>query len=124
MPFELGLDIGCRVFNPSEYSQKRYLILEEKKYRYQAALSDLSNSVIKTHENQPTKIIRAIRNYFVENGLRNAESPTQIWYLFTDFMSDFYFEREQEGFSDEDIYEMPIAEFISYINNWLEDRSF
>ncbi len=124
MPFELGLDIGCRVFSQSKYSAKRCLILEEKRYRCKAALSDLSNSDTKSHGNEPTRIVRQIRNWFVENGLKNALSPTKIWYLFTDFMADFYREREEEGFNADDIYEMPISEFIDYINIWLKNRSF
>jgi len=53
MPFELGLDIGCRIFQKEKYSDKKHLILEKEKYRYQAAISDLSNSDIKSHKNDP-----------------------------------------------------------------------
>ncbi len=124
MPFELGLDIGCRVFNESIHSAKRCLILEEKRYRCKAALSDLSNSDTRSHGNDPTRIVRQIRNWFVENGLKNAPSPTRIWYSFVDFMADFEKERQEEGFNADDIYEMPISEFIEYINIWLKNRSF
>ncbi len=43
MPFELGIDLGCRDYNSEEkYKLKKILILEEEKYSTQKALSDLS----------------------------------------------------------------------------------
>lgn len=119
MPFELGLDIGCRVFLKKKWSNKKHLILEEEKYRYQAAISDLSNSDIKSHKNDPMKAVRQIRNWFVENGQRNTPSATSIWYKFTDFITDFHEKREAEGFDEEDIYEMPIPEYTDFINEWI-----
>ena len=118
MPFELGLDIGCRIFGKDNYSDKKHLILEKEKYRYQVAISDLSNSDIKSHKNDPMKAVRQIRNWFVENGLRNVPSATVIWYSFTDFITDFYEKRKAEGFAEEDIYEMPIPEYCDFINEW------
>jgi hypothetical protein len=123
MPFELGLDIGCRVFQGKKYLDKRYLILEEKKYRYQAAISDLSNSDIKSHKNNPTIAIRQIRNWFVENGLKDAPSGRVIWYKFNDFIGDFDKKRVTEGFEKEDIYEMPIPEYNHFIGTWIELNS-
>jgi len=49
MPFELGIDVGCRTFGSNALGDKRCLILEAAKYRYQAALSDLSGSDIAVH---------------------------------------------------------------------------
>ncbi|HZK12308.1 MAG TPA: hypothetical protein VFD10_08210 [Atribacterota bacterium] len=120
MPFELGLDIGCRVFQRRKYSDKQCLILEEKNYRYQAAISDLSNSDIKSHKNNPMIAIRQIRNWFVENGLEGSPSGTVIWYKFTDFMTDFHEKREAEGFEKDDIYKMPIPEYTHFIRTWIK----
>ena len=118
MPFELGLDIGCRFFNSDKFKSKRCLILEEEKYRFQAALSDLSNSDIKSHENEATKVVQNIRNWFYENGVKPLPTPITIWYSFTDFMKDLDDKRIREGFHDSDIYEMPIPEYIDYCRNW------
>src|SRR5438067_6400268 len=41
MPFELGIDVGCRLFGAG-LGHKACLILEEKRYRYQAAISDIA----------------------------------------------------------------------------------
>lgn len=119
MPFELGLDIGCRIYNESHFLEKCHLIIESKPYRYQKAISDLSNSDIKFHKNDPIKLVRQIRNWFSENGITNVPSATVIWYKFNDFMKDFDDQRITNGFSDEDIYEMPIKEYIVEMQKWV-----
>ena len=55
--------------------------------------------------------------------MRQATSPTVIWYNFNDFMKDCYDKRKSEGFSDEDVTMMPVPEFISFIRDWLSRRA-
>src|SRR5688572_24411845 len=57
MPFELGLDVGCKLYRSGQASTKRCLILEAEKFRYQAAISDLSNSDIAVHSGEPVKVV-------------------------------------------------------------------
>jgi len=122
MSFELGVDIGCRIFKDGQVKEKKCLILEKERYRYQKALSDLSNSDIKNHNNEPEEVIRQIRDWFVVNELERADSGTIIWESFNEFMADFYLKREEEGFRKKDIQRMPIPEFISFINEWIIER--
>lgn len=49
MPFELGLDFGCRRYGSGHLASKVILVLEEEPYRYQAAISDLAGSDIEAH---------------------------------------------------------------------------
>lgn len=49
MPFELGVDYACRQYFGSGRDEKRFLVLEEKPYRYQAALSDIAGCDIQYH---------------------------------------------------------------------------
>ena len=44
MPFELGIDYGCQKLKGGKWSQKKILILEKERYRFQKAISDLSGS--------------------------------------------------------------------------------
>jgi len=122
MSFELGVDIGCRIFKDGQAKDKKCLILEKERYRYQKALSDLSNSDIKNHNNEPEEVIRQIRDWFVVNELERADSGTIIWDSFNKFMADFYLKREEEGFREKDIQRMPIPEFIGFINEWIIER--
>ena len=78
---------------------------------------------IKTHNDEPEDIIRSVRNWFVDTvGLGSAKPATAIYLDFTDFMSDFDIERRAEGFKDKDMFEMPMSEFIGFIQEWLAKR--
>src|SRR5215211_3176873 len=60
MPFELGLDYGCRCMAKNHLRTKRGLIFEKKRYEIQKALSDLNGVDIKCHNNKPMHTIRAL----------------------------------------------------------------
>jgi len=119
MPLELGIDIGCRLGNEGILQSKTCLILEKEKYRYQKALSDLSNSDIKSHNDDPETIVFQVRNWFTELGLTNAPSATRIWERFNEFMADFRETRERDGFKDRDLEFMPVPEYINFIREWI-----
>src|SRR2546423_1738443 len=121
MPFELGVDYGARRLTSSRLKTKRFLILEAGSHDYKRALSDISGVDIKSHGNDPIKMVQAIRNWFVETvGLKRVEGPTVIWYRFNDFASDFNAQRSEEGFSKDDLNMMPIPEYIDFIRSWID----
>lgn len=123
MPFELGLDIGCKLFKSGEAQNKICLIIEREKYEYHRALSDLSGVDIKEHDNNPEKLVRQIRNWFVNNSLvSGAPSGTVIWERFNEFMADFYRKRQDEGFRDEDLQMMPVREYMDFVKEWLRNN--
>ena len=72
MPFELGLDIGCRRFGRRKFGKKRTLILDSKRYRYQAFISDISGQDIHTHNNVPDNLIRRVRDWLRVNSGRSS----------------------------------------------------
>ena len=123
MALELGVDIGCRLFKGGRHNQKKYLILEKERYRFQKALSDLSGYDIKNHNNEPEEIVCQIRNWFVENESNHTDSATRIWESFHEFTADFYEQRKLEGFKDKDLNLMPIPEYIKFIKKWLIDHN-
>jgi hypothetical protein len=119
MPFELGLDVGCRAFSSDHRSEKRCLILEAKRYRYQAALSDLSNSDIEAHKNKPTQVVIAVRNWLRTEVGVNIAGPTQVWTDFYQFMTDDYDDLSSKGFSNRDIQELPVSELVEHMSDWI-----
>lgn len=119
MPFELGIDFGCRVFSENDHAGKKFLILEKERYNYMKALSDINGFDIKSHGYEPQGVIKAVRNWFVETlGVRNANSPTVIWYNFTDFFANLFDQKQAEGFTKEEIDYMPIREFVDHVEEW------
>lgn len=124
MPFELGIDYGCRLFKGGNTRQKICLILEKERFRYHRALSDLSGIDIKRHNGQPEDLIRETRSWFVENQLVDrVPSGMEIWEEFNVFMADFYEQRQKEGFRAKDLESMPVIEFMQFIQEWLNERA-
>ncbi len=123
MPFELGIDYGCRLFGIAPMNRKKCLIMEKERFDFMKALSDLSGVDIKSHANEPGQVVRVIRNWFVEAaGVRGVQGPRVIWNMFQDFTSTFYKARAAEGFSDEDLDMMPLPEYVDYIRIWLAEN--
>lgn len=118
MPFELGIDVGCRLFKDGKWSQKCCLILEAERYRYQAAISDLSNSDIGVHENEPERVVTEVRNWLNGQAELRSPGPAKVWGAFIDFMSYNYDHLKGRGFSDKDIEKLPVDELINCMHDW------
>ena len=63
MPLELGLFLGAREFGTGRQKQKRSLILDVERYRYQRFCSDIAGQDIKAHDGGAEKAARAVRNW-------------------------------------------------------------
>lgn len=122
MPFELGLDIGSISFGPTKLRQKKCLILEEQRFRYQAALSDLSNSDILAHEGKPIEVVAKVRYWLVQEVLRTGPSATEIWTSFNYFMGHLYDKLMAENFSKKDIASLPVCELLAHMEVWTSGK--
>lgn len=122
MAFELGIDFGCRSFAEGDAKSKKILVLEKERYRYQRALSDLSGSDIKDHNNEPEVVVREVRNWFREMATGRPPSGTVIWDHFNVFMTDFYQASEEQGYKDKDLELMPTLEYRDLIEEWLQNK--
>lgn len=122
MPFELGIDFGCRRFGRGSLKTKRSLVLETERHRYKAALSDLSGMDIESHDNTPFKVIEVVRNWLKNTCSLQAPGPTRISGAFSDFRADNFDRLIEEGFSKEDIENLPIAELIECMEGWVAEN--
>jgi hypothetical protein len=119
MPFELGIDYGCRKYSSDHGLEKKQLILEKDPYTYRMALSDISGFDIKYHNNEPMNLVRVIRDWFVETvGIKGLKGPTEIWNKYNDFVYYLTVTRLKKGFSEKDIDQIPITEYLDVINEW------
>jgi hypothetical protein len=121
MPFELGLDVGCRLFGGEQWATKRCLILEAERFRYQAAISDVSGSDIAVHRNDPPAAATAVRNWLNTEARLRAPGPTRIWNRFTDFMAANYVRLTERGYSDADVARLPVPELIEDMRRWIAE---
>jgi hypothetical protein len=119
MPLELGIDVGCRLFGRGQHGLKRCLIPEEQRYRYQAALSDLSGSDIAVHNGSLEVLVTEVRNWLNNSAALQAPGPARVWTAFLEFMSDNYDELKARGYSDRDIGTLPVNELIRCIGTWV-----
>lgn len=122
MPFELGIDYGCKKFKGGKWASKKILILEKERYRFQAALSDLSGCDIKNHDDEVSKVVFAVRNWLVTEELGRGDSGSKVWDAYNDFQAYLYDEVvEKDGHADPD--EVQEAEVIHHMKAWFENPS-
>ena len=123
MPFELGIDYGCRRIATNHLRSKRSLILEKKRYDLQKALSDLNGVDIKSHNNDPERTVRALQHWLIETvGLSEIDSPSVLWEKFNKFNEAFYVRRKPPGYSKNDLKMMPIPQYIRFITQWINSN--
>ena len=120
MPFELGIDVGCRLFKDGECRNKKCLILVGEKYKYQAAISDLSNSDVAVHRNSAEEVVIEVRNWLSSSCGLKADGPTRIWGAFNEFMGKNYDELRARGFSEEDVNRLPVQELMESMKQWVQ----
>lgn len=61
MPLELGIFLGAKRYGQGGQRDKRALILDRERYRYQKFCSDISGQDISEHKNRPPLAIAAVR---------------------------------------------------------------
>ena len=119
MPLELGIDIGCKLFRGSKWKNKRILILEAERFRYQAAISDLAGSDIWAHHNEPEALIVGVRDWMVQETGACPVPANRIYSSFLDFMAYNYARLEQDGWKPEHIRALRISELQGHMQEWL-----
>lgn len=119
MPLELGLDIASREFGGAKYKEKQFLILEEERYRFQQAVSDLSGSDIKAHKTQPLEVVRIVSQWLAQVAHIETFSPTVIWNKFNYFMGSNYDTLSEQGYTDDDIKKLPDHLLSEQMRTWL-----
>ncbi len=123
MPFELGLDFGCKLFHRDlSLQQKQLLIFEPEKFSIQNALSDLSGVDVKCHFNSPEEISLGVRSWLSECGMKNLPGPNLIWEQFGPFEFDMNKEFARRGFKPAQVETLPVPEFLDFLTEWLAEK--
>lgn len=120
MPFEYGIDWACRRWFGSGREAKRMLILEEKPYRYQAALSDVSGSDIQYHGADFQVAVRKVRNWLVSEAGVEAPGAARVLARYADFQGWYYEKQLAAGFSEDDIKDYDTSELLKAMIEWMD----
>ncbi|WP_421786961.1 hypothetical protein [Hyphobacterium sp.] len=113
MPFELGIDFGARRLYSEKYGDKSLLILGIEPFRYQAALSDLAGSDIRSHAGRATDAVEEVRNWFSARLPGETPGPSMIWGRYNDFRGENYIRLTERDFNNAQISRLPISELMS-----------
>lgn len=119
MPFELGIDYGCRQSGIPPLDSKSILVLEDTRYDYQKGLSDISGWDIRAHGGGFEVAIRHVRTWLVaQAGAANVGAALiQGKYL---AFQEWYWETQlAAGSSEEDIRAYPTDEMIRAMHDWM-----
>ena len=124
MPFELGIDFGCRQYFGNGREEKRFLILEEKRYRYQASISDISGCDIQAYGSDeqlaPQKAVQHVRNWLVSEAGAAPMGGVLIQTRYSTFQEWYWEKKMEEGASENEIREYPTSEILAAMFNWVE----
>ena len=63
MPFELGLDLGCKRYRTSDQKDKLLLILDTERDRYRQFISDIAGQDIANHNGNVRIAISIVRDW-------------------------------------------------------------
>ncbi|MFN7399902.1 MAG: hypothetical protein ACK5SX_12795 [Sandaracinobacter sp.] len=120
MPFELGMDYGCAKFGNGALKQKSFLILEERRFDYHRALSDISGWDIHHHGGDFVRAVRIVSDWLVRQASADAIGPSRIQGNYATFQ-EWYYERELDrGASEDDIKSYPTQKVIAAMREWMD----
>ena len=125
MPFELGLFLGAKRFGTKPQQEKVLIILDKERHRYQQFISDISGQDVKSHDNDPQKLIKCIRD--VLHALRIDEiddvipGPKAIFDNYMAFKSSQPDLMKQRELEPDDI---SYADKVQLVERWLNFMLF
>lgn len=123
MPFELGIDYGCRQFRKDIWASKRFLILEEQRYRFQRALSDISGCDIRHHDGKVVLVMKEVRDWLRNVTGKQAPGADAFMIQHNAWQEWHWITMSDRGHSEENIRQFPIFELLESIREWLALRT-
>jgi hypothetical protein len=122
MSFELGLFMAAKSFGRDRQKRKIALILDHSGYRYREALSDISGQDIASHEGDPIKAIREVRDWLdaCQGGAYSLPGGAHIGDQYEEFA------RQLPSASTEMMLkadELTYADLCRAIEAWLKDNA-
>lgn len=117
MPFEVGLDLGCRNYGSNQARRKRCLILDSEPYRYHEFFSDIAGQDIRPHHDSPDEVIVIVRDWLRATSRRTAlPGPITIKKHFAEFSKELPAYCDRIGLDRHDI---QFVEYVSLVEEWL-----
>ncbi len=116
MPLELGLFLGAKRYGNNAQHDKRLLILDIERFRYQRFISDLAGMDIHGHDGKVEPAIRETRDWLANVSRRQISSSDKIVRLYDQFIADLPALAAALEFEQEKI---PYVDFERIVVGWL-----
>ncbi|MDP1589857.1 MAG: hypothetical protein Q8M07_19050 [Prosthecobacter sp.] len=117
MPYELGLFHGMARRGTRRDRQKRFLVLDRERYRYQVFLSDIAGQDIRSHDNHPEGAIRAVRNWLnVQGGDKSLPGAKALTRNYADFLKGLPSLLANTQLEED---ELSFADWSRFVNIWI-----
>jgi hypothetical protein len=119
MPYEMGLDIGCCIYGNKLLRNKKCLILEKEKNRYDTVISDISGQDIKEHGNAPEQLIARVREWLFAILDTPIPPASKIWAMYSDYLGKINTTLLTNEYTQIEIDNLPTDEFIKTVKSAL-----
>ena len=123
MPLELGVFLGASVYGSSKQKNKRCLILDRERYRYQQYISDLAGQDPKAHGDDPVKAIACVRNWLSHHAPEGVMLPggkmiAERYHRFEATLPDIL---EEAGIEPA---ELIYNDYTTFLVQWLDENNW
>ena len=116
MPLELGLFLGAKRYGDKAQHDKRLLILDIERFRYQKFISDLAGMDIHEHSGKTEAAVRETRDWLANVSRRQISSADKIVRLYDQFTADLPALAAALEF---DPFKIPYVDFEWIVVGWL-----
>ncbi len=122
MPFELGLDLGCKRFGESFQIEKVSLILDIEPFRYRKFISDISGLDISPHRGKEKDVVRVVRDWLsleLDTKLIIIPGGDMIFQRYQVFKLALPFLCRKLNWKQK---ELPFADFSYAVASWISEN--
>lgn len=122
MPFELGLDLGCRRYGKPYHQEKVLLVLDEEPFRYRNSISDIAGQDPVAHGGDEGQVIKAVRDWLrleVDPKVVITPSGKVIGERYTRFKAALPAICNKLAW---DIDDLPFSDFSWAVADWIDDN--
>lgn len=122
VPFELGLDLGCRTYATSSHHEKLLLILDSERGRYRNFISDIAGQDIASHNGSVEAVISIVRDWlrpYLDPLTVRTQSGTTIYRRYKTFQVDLPSYCAKLRW---DVDNLAFADFLWVVHDWIKNN--
>ncbi len=119
MPFEFGIDVGLRRSGVRRFRDKKFLVLEEKRFDLKSSLSDIAGQDVEFHGRDFELVIKRVRDFFRVEANVSAPGRKRLLSDYVTFQGWMTEKKIYEGHSESDAVNLPTRERLDEMQEWV-----